>query len=634
MKSVEKPTGFTGMLDKLTIPIAVIIAIYHVANAFTVLQGSTNHYITHLSSLVIFSLLVLFIQRKGTTKWIALVLLLFTVVSMSYIWMNSARLEKNIGFCPPTDFFIGILLCIAIIGATWLSWGAALPILTILFAMYFFFGDLLPGPLYHAPLPAEFVMSHLGMGISVGILGYLIPTSANYVFLFMLLAGLFGVTRVLPMFFEVGKWVGNILQGGPAFVAVIASTMFGMISGAAMANVLFTGSFTIPAMKSQGFRPEQAGAIEAAASTGGQIMPPIMGAAAFVMATFLGVPYFDIMMRAFMPAFLYYGLVFFGVYLICRRDNIVAPKDPVNWRLVRRVLPVFGVPLVILVVLLGMNYSAMMGASWAVVALVLMACTTKFTRPSLKELMAGIKDGVIMAASCAALLGAVGIIAQAVITTGLGPKLSAAFMGLAGSNVLAILVLSMILSIILGVGVPTTAAYIMVVLVSVPLLINLGVTPFAAHFFAFYFAVFSTLTPPVALASIAASKLAGSDWIKTSLEGLRLALSAWIIPYVFVYVPELMQFPNIGIKGIIAFVFMIFAGAVAAMTVYAYSTARMNLFEIVLGTVSFFSFFTYYITKNMLLAVPAFACFALVVALPLVRKRAKARLIATGGEAQ
>lgn len=314
-------------LAKTIAPLAIVIALYHLLSVFIVVQSTANHYLTHIGLLLVYTLLVLLVERKGKAiRLLTLFLLTLALVSMIYVRLESVRLEKYFGFATDLDFVVGIVAIVAVLGVTWLIWGAILPLISLGFALYFFFGHLLPGAFFHSQLPPEFVISYLGMGINAGMFGYLVPISANFIFLFLVLAGLFSATRILDLFFEIGKALGNVARAGPAFVAVIASTLFGMVSGAATANVVFTGSFTIPAMKERGFKPEYAAAIEATSSIGGQIMPPIMGAAAFVMASFIGVPYFDIMLRGFIPAIVYYLLVAFSVYLLCRRYNIYPPQ--------------------------------------------------------------------------------------------------------------------------------------------------------------------------------------------------------------------------------------------------------------------------------------------------------------------
>lgn len=612
-------------ISKLIIPVALLIAVYHLANVFWIVQGATHHYLTHIGSLAVFVLLLMLTRReKKATRFLILGLITLTLISMTYIFVNSDRLEMEFGFINSLDMVIGALAFLAFFGVTWLAWGPVLPILSLICLLYFFFGHYIPGALGHPQMPPELVMSWLGMGISAGMFGYLVPLSANTVFLFMVLSGLFGVTKIRDLFLEIGKAAGNVVGAGPGYTAVVGSSLFGTVSGSAMANVIFTGNFTIPSMKARGYSPEHAAAIESSASSGGQIMPPIMGASAFVMAEWIGVSYVDIMVKGFLPAFMYFGAVALGVYLLCRRYKYFPPKEEINTGFIWRVLPIFVLPLGLLTGLLLMHYSPNFSAAVTILFLALLSLIQKTTRPSLKEFMKGIRDGVESGADIAVVMAVVGVISQTIITTGFGPKMAAWVMALAGDKILLVLFITMIMSLIIGTGTPTTAAYILVALVTVPLLIDLGINLYAAHFFCFYFAIFSTITPPVAFTSMAAAKIAGSHWWLTSLEALRLAATAFVIPFALVFAPSLITLKNWDVHTVLELVIFILATVILTMILYGFSLYRLNWVERGIGIASFVLFFTTLITSNYFPATAGLIGMVLVITLPKMRESRQA----------
>lgn len=620
-------------LDKALTPLAVLLFLYHWLNVFVVVQGSAGHYVTHVAAVTLFSLLSrLAAAGSRSARIVGALAFIGGVIGMLYVRFELDRLERTMGFLTPTDMVMGVLVIGVVLVTTWLIWGPVLPVLAMLFMAYFFFGQRLPGPLGFAGENPEFVMSWLAMGGSAGIFGSMAPVSANYIFLFLVLGGLFVACRVMPMFLEVGKAAGNVARTGPAYTAIIASSLFGTVSGVAVANALFTGTFTIPSMKNRGFKAHQAAAIESAASTGGQITPPIMGAAAFVMASFIGAPYIVIVQKAVVPALLFYAFVALSTYLLCRRINIVVPKERVDIAMILRALPVFVVPLGVLIVLLSLQYSAMYAVAWTIPVLLALSMMQRATRPSLQELLDGVRQGVIQAAHVGVLLGVVGIIAQTIITTGLGAKLSTALLALAGDSLVGILLLGMVISIVLGIGVPTTAAYVLVALVVIPMLVRMGVDLFAAHFFAFWFAVFSTLTPPVAVTSLAASKLAGSHWGATSLEAVRLALAAWLIPFIFIANPALFDFASYTWRELGLLAVLLLTGTALCVVLYRHSWRQLAHRELVPWLGMVLGGFGYILTAQVAGLIVAAACLVIIAAQWLAERRVAVRNAGTARE--
>lgn len=422
------------------------------------------------------------------------------------------------------------------------SLGVIIPIVASLFILYFSFGHLILGALHHEPFKWDYIISYLSIGLS-GIYGTFLSISANQVFLFVVFGALLEVIKINDFFYEAGKVAGRFLEGGPGQTAVVSSSLVGMVTGAAVANVAITGAFTIPYMKRVGYRPELAAAIEATASTGGQIMPPVMGASAFLMAFFLGVPYATVMLAAILPALFYYLAVAVGVQLIAVSNNIIVPKEAIDKKLIYRRLPLFLIPLTIMIVILLMRYSPMVAGFWAIIAAILLAYLSKETRPKPFDLARSLARGACMGAQIGVSLAVVGLMAQTVITTGLGSKIVGVVHILSGGNLVIALIITMLVSILLGCGVPTTAAYTLVAITVVPSLVQMGVSDISAHFFCFYFAVISALTPPVALAALAAAGIAKANYWKTGINAFKLAIAGFIIPYLIVYNPVLILRP-------------------------------------------------------------------------------------------
>ena len=375
-----------------------------------------------------------------------------------------------------------------------------------------------------------------------GVIGTPIGVCSTYIALFILFGAFLEATGISEFFIQLANSLAGASTGGPAKVAVISSALCGMVSGSSVGNTVTTGSVTIPLMKKTGYQGEFAGAVEAASSTGGQIMPPIMGAAAFLMAEMVGVQYGEIAMRAIFPALLYFTGIFITVHLEAKRLGLKGiPKDE---------LPKFGplfvrqgyllIPLVALVAMVMMGYTMSRAAIIATALAILVSMPNKETRMNptrfINALEAGGKNTLSVAVAC----GVAGIIAGVVTMTGLGQLLISAIVGVAGDRVIVALFLTMLTCIVLGMGVPTTANYIIMATTCAPILIQMGLPVLAAHFFVFYFGIVADITPPVALAAYAGSAIAKAPPMKTALNATRLAIAAFIIPYIFAYSPIML----------------------------------------------------------------------------------------------
>ncbi|HEX5463353.1 MAG TPA: TRAP transporter fused permease subunit [Burkholderiales bacterium] len=540
VKDAQRGKFLTGAI----LVVGVAMFLYHMAASQVALLSDYQHQDLHLG----FLLTLLFLGAVRDAKnawskgWYAL-LLIVGVAATAYVFFNIEHLEAAVGFPSTLDIVVGIALIVVVIEGTRRAWGIVLPLVAIVFMAYFFFGYLLPSPFYHREFGFGYIISYLSIGLS-GIYGTFLSISASQVFLFVVFGALLGVMKIDDFFYEAGKLTGRVFQGGPAQTAVVSSSLVGMVTGAAVANVAIVGNFTIPYMKRVGYQAETAGAIEATASTGGQIMPPVMGASAFLMASFLGVPYATVMLAGVIPAILYYWGCVLGVQFIAVKTGIRVPKEKVDGKLILRRLPLFAIPLALLIVMLLFQYSPDDAAFWTIVVAIALSYLGRETRPSMRNLLECITKGACVGAQIGVSLAVVGLIAQSLITTGLGTKIAGLVALLSGGYLIPALLITMVVAIILGCGVPTSAAYSIVAIVVVPGLVHMGVEPLSAHFFAFYFAVISALTPPVALAALAAAGIAQADYFKTSVQAFKLAISGFIIPFLVIYNPVVLMHPD------------------------------------------------------------------------------------------
>ncbi|MCR4652278.1 MAG: TRAP transporter permease [Eubacterium sp.] len=375
-----------------------------------------------------------------------------------------------------------------------------------------------------------------------GILSTPVNVCSKFIVVFIIFGAFLERTGISNFFINLANCVAGRFAGGPAKVAVISSALCGMVSGSSVGNTVTTGSVTIPMMKKTGYKSEFSGAVEAASSTGGQIMPPIMGAAAFLMADFVGVPYSDIIGRAILPAVLYFTGIFISVHLEAKKLGLHGiPKEqlPKFGKLIRKIYLLL--PLIMLVVWVSGNFMTMQkAASLAILLSIAVSLIDKENRITphkiLEALEAGGKSAITVGAAC----GVAGIISGTITMTGLANDLINGIVGLAGNHLIIALVLTMLCCIILGMGVPTTANYCIMAATTAPILIRMGVPVMAAHFFVFYFGIVADITPPVALAAYAGSAIAKSNPMKTAFNASKLAIAVFIVPYVFCYSPQML----------------------------------------------------------------------------------------------
>ncbi|QJR18386.1 TRAP transporter permease [Pelagibacterium halotolerans] len=477
-------------------------------------------------------------ERVHPADWL---LGIAALAMFGYIIFNvgALRLRAGTGMAQTADFYAALVGVILILELTRRVAGLALVIIAGIFIAYSFVGPWLPGFLTHRGYTAERFFTYIFT--DQGILGDPIAVSSTYIILFIVFAAFLQASRVGDYFVNFAFAAAGNMRGGPAKVAVFASGLMGMINGTSAGNVVATGSLTIPLMKKVGYPSKSAAAIEATASSGGQILPPIMGAGAFIMAEVTGIPYTEIVVAAIIPALLYFVSVYFMVDLQATKLGMKGiPKAELpKFRALAKQAFLF-LPIIILIYTLFAGYSVIRAGTVAMASAAVVSWLTPYRMgPTavLKALELGAKMSIQLVAVCAA----AGIIVGVIALTGVGARFSSLLLGIAEQNQLIALFFAMCISIILGMGMPTTAAYAVAAAVVAPGLIQLGIPVLVAHFFVFYYAVMSAITPPVALAAYAGAGLSGSDPMKTSVEAFKIGLAAFIVPFMFFYSHELLM---------------------------------------------------------------------------------------------
>lgn len=542
----------SGIQLKLVTALAIMFSIFQLYTAiFGILPAQLQRSI-HITFAFVLSYLLYPLSKKmpkNKMHWIDITLAVISGFVGLYITFNYNALILRAGDQTPLDIFVAILAVLFVLEAARRVVGLPIVIIASAFLLYAKFGAFLPGFFNHRGYSVERIVSHMYY-TTEGILGTPIAVSSTFIFLFILFGSFLDKTGIGKFFIDLANAIAGKAVGGPAKVAVLSSALTGTISGSSVANTVGTGSFTIPLMKSLGYRPEFAGAVEAAASTGGQIMPPIMGAAAFLMAEFIGIPYSQIAKAAIIPALLYFTGIWIMVDLEARRTGmkgLEASKLPKLKKVLAERWFLFA-PIFVIVYMLMSGTTPIKAALYGIGSAIIVGNIRKETRMNLKSFLEALEAGAKGALGVAIACACAGIIVGTVTLTGLGLKMGNGLVALAGGQLLPTLVLTMISSLILGMGAPTTANYIITSTIAAPALLKLGVHPLTAHMFVFYFGIIADITPPVALAAFAGSAIAKSDPIKTGINASKLAIAAFLIPYMFVLNPQLLLINTTGLE--------------------------------------------------------------------------------------
>ncbi len=476
------------------------------------------------------------------------------ITTLIHLAMTYKTLAMRGGEASTADLWLGGILLLLVLECTRRLMGPALPIITLIAILYTLIGDRIPGMWGHFPIDHEQFISYQYL-TTEGLFGIPLGVSASFIFVFIMFGAFLVSSGTGEFFIKFSNALAGHFRGGPAKVAVVSSGFFGTISGSAVANVVSTGSFTIPLMKKIGYRGVFAGAVESVSSTGGQFMPPVMGAGAFIMADMLGVGYLEVVKAAILPGVLYFLALFWMVHMEALKlglRGLNREELPPLWATIKAgghlMIPAF-----LLIGFLIMGYSPMKAGLWAIISVWGVSAIRKATRMGFRAVLNAMEKGATGCLEVALACACAGIVIGCVTQTGLGLKFSGLIIDAAGGNLILSLIFVMFASIILGMGLTTSAAYILTVILGGPVLIELGVNPLAAHMFVFYYACLSTVTPPVALASFAGAAIAGSKPFATGFESMRLAAVAYLVPYFFVFSPELIWKGSLGAIGLAAF---------------------------------------------------------------------------------
>lgn len=491
---------------------------------------------------------------KRTIPFYDYILAVIAIVVGSYWVINYDRLVQSLGQLQTMDFYIGILAVIIVLEGARRAVGLPITIIAGLFLLYAFYGPYMPDFMAHRGQSLDSIVNLMFFSTD-GILGTPLAVSSTFIFAFLLFGAFLVKTGVGEYFNDLAISVAGKLVGGPAKVAIFSSALQGTISGSSVANVVTSGSYTIPMMKRLGYNKNFAGAVEASASTGGQLMPPIMGAAAFLMVEFIGrdVTYWDIAKAAAIPAILYFTGIWIMTHFEAKRLGLRGLKDeemPDRSKVFKKIYLL--IPIVLIIILMMSGVPVIHAALYGIISCIIVGFINPDVKFGLKEIIDGMVDGARSALAVAAATACAGIIVGVVVKTGLGLSLANSLVKLAGGSILLTLFFVMIASLILGMGAPTTANYVITSTIAAPAIIALLapdvpasaaplIVVLSAHFFVFYFGIIADITPPVALAAFAASGISGGDPIRTGVNSAKLAIAAFIIPYMIVFSPALLM---------------------------------------------------------------------------------------------
>ena len=527
--------------QKVAAIVAVTLAVFQI---FTALFGAFDALIQRSIHLCLGLILVFLVHGWGKKKGRPLpngldwALIFFSILGIGYLlthyeWVMVERFR----LITPLEWYekiLGIAMIVLVTEATRRIFGKALFYVVLAFIIYPFVGPHLPGFLHMAPLTwTELVdFNYLSLG---GIFGIPLGVSATEIALFIIFGSVLMHAGGSQLFSNLAAGLTGRMAGGPAKVAVIASSLMGTITGSGAANVATTGSVTIPMMKKAGYKPEFAGAVEALASTGGQLMPPVMGAAAFVMSAFSGIPYRTILGYALFPAILFFVCVFVSVHLEAKRYNLSGIEPEQSFKDTLRDYGHMIIPIVVLIYMLVAGYTPRLAGGYGIISAILACQCRRTTRLSTPGLLAALEDGAKGMLIVVISTAAAGIIVGTVDLTGLGNRLGTVFVDLAGGHLLLGLIFGMLIALLLGLGIPTTPAYIVQVATVIPALIALGLPDYVAHLFAFYYSCLSLISPPVAAAAFTAAAIAKADGWKTGWISVRIGVVAFVVPIMFAY---------------------------------------------------------------------------------------------------
>ena len=578
----SKKRELTGFWKKYVYVLGIIAVLFHF---YVLVIHPISYWRLYLMHILFGMLLVYAIYKPGkkfkdTVPWYDVLLMLAGIGTVIYCITAERGMAYRMGSNPTTADLIAIsIILLLLLEGTRRIYGMILPTVAIVFLLYCHFGQYFSGGLGHSGYSWKKTISYM-LGYEA-VFGSPMNASATMVFLFMVFGAFLTFSGAGPFFIDLAMSLAGSKRGGPAKVAVISSALFGTVSGNSVANVVSTGAFTIPLMKSVGYKPKFAAAVEATASSGGQIMPPILGSAAFIMAELIGAPYSEIMLASIIPALLYFFTVFLMVDIEAAKNNLtgVAKEELPKRKYVLQNLYML-LPLVVLtIVMTVLNQSAIRAASWGILSCIIVYII-KNRKFSFKEILDAMADGAKSACGMICACGTAGIVVGVLNMTGAGIKFASFVVEVANGHLLVALILTMIASLILGMGLPTSASYIICAAVAAPALIDMGLTAIQAHMFVFYFACISAITPPVAMAAYAGATISGSKPMEVGFTACKLGICAFIVPFMFCYAPTLLW------KGAAGDIIVTIITALIGATMLSYGLQRYaGCFSLPLGII-------------------------------------------------
>ena len=580
------PSKVTNATAKILAVVAIAMALFHFITSGIGILPAMEQRSIHVG----FALTLVFLnsaskrEKLGIGYFFDIALAILSVLTAAYVYLNWYDLAIRVFFPTALDLVVGVTVTALVLLAGQRCTGWILPCIAGAFILYAAFGENLPFGFGHRHYAYKNIIAQMIMDTE-GIYGTVCGTSATYIFLFVLFGALLEGSGAAKFFVDVAMGTLGTKRGGSAKAAVAASGVFGMISGSPVANVMTIGSVTVPMMEKSGYNKQFSGALLNCAGTGGQIMPPIMGAAAFIIAETLALPYMDIAKAAFIPAVLYYAAIMFVIDLRSQRLGIEGLKKeecPDTKEVLKHGF-YMALPLLMLIFCLAViRWSPIRSGFWAIIASVAVSWVRKDTRMYPKQILESFRKGAMSALTVAVTCAISGIIIGMLSLTSLGLKFSSILVNFSGGNQLILLVMAAVSGVILGMGMTTTSVYIVLGVLVAPALVNMNVPPLAAHLFVFYFGILSAITPPVAPASLAAASLTQSKPFALGIEAWKIGLSGYILPFMFVYSPVLLMQGSV-IEILIAFASALVGVYSLSVALEGYLFSKVNvMFRVVL----------------------------------------------------
>ena len=569
--SQNDPKGFDYYFKAVMWFVAVAMSTFHVFTAISSIPSMEQRCV-HVGFALTLTFMQAFLSSKNVLKrTLCFVLIVGTIVSTAYVFDQWHDMIMRIAFPEKLDIYMGCVITIALLEAARRKLGLAMPLLAILFILYALYGRYLPQSIGHRGYTLKRVMSVLYMELS-GIYGQVAGISATYIFLFVLFGAFLENSGAGKFFINLSTALVGKSRGGSAKVTTVASCLFGMVSGSAVANVMTVGPLTIPMMEQSGYSKRFSGAITSVAGTGGQFMPPIMGAAAFIISETLGIPYMSVAKAAFIPGVLYYLAIIFIIDLRSSKLGMKGLDEVPDWKAVLKKDFYLSIPVLLLVYFLAVvRWSPIKAGLWAIAAMLAVSWLRKETRMGPKKIFKAFYAGAMGSLDVAVVCALAGIMIGMLSMTGLGLKFSNLLIALSGGSLPVLLILTMIAALILGMGMTTTSVYIILSVLVAPALIKMHIQPLAAHLFVFYFGILSAITPPIATASYAAASVAKDDPMRLGWVAWKIGLSGYILPFMFIVSPELLMMGNL--------MSILLATVSGVMGIYALSVALEGYFK-------------------------------------------------------